>query len=124
MEPTPVAALFIGKPADLVGLDLRRISADSGTEAVVQKLMATCRQIGEELLQGASGQASLPREVTLANSSTIVPRIRWTRSNRFVTTQAWLGITRTRSPTAGRSVQADRSTCPCSSDSPVMTASG
>jgi len=38
MEPTPVATLFIGKPADLVGLDLRRISADSGTEAVVHKL--------------------------------------------------------------------------------------
>ncbi len=59
------------------------------------------RQIGEGLLQGAYCQASLPREVMLANSSTTVPRIRWARSKRFVTTQARFGITRTRSPTPG-----------------------
>ena len=59
------------------------------------------------LKAAASGRgrrhSTRPRAATRHSASTVSPRTASTRSCRFDTTQAWLGRTRTRSPTRNRS---------------------
>jgi hypothetical protein len=79
--------------------------------------------------QGASGTATFV-EVTMPRAATghcpagVPPRRVQTVSTMFDTTQAWLGMIRRRSPTAGRKVEAERSRVPCSSLSAATLTSG
>src|SRR5262249_30032958 len=63
---------------------------------------------------GSRPHSTRPRAATLHPPPTRSPRTASTRSCRFETTQAWLGSTRTRSPTRKRSPSSTAST-PCSS---------
>src|SRR5262249_52765586 len=69
-------------------------------------------------------QPPLPPAATRHTTSTRSPRTPTSSSTMLETTQQWFGTTLTTSPTAGRSRHCDRFSTPCSSESPVITASG
>src|SRR5262249_453642 len=69
-------------------------------------------------------QRTLPRADPGHTTSTRSPRTPTSSSIMLDTTQQWLGTTWTTSPTRGRSRHWERSTTPCSSESPVIAASG